>query len=318
MDRLKAKLDKIVKNKIIEPVSQPKNNEIEISDVHNIYKVDNLLNYEMSREENRESKVREPLLPHELPDRPFQRICLDILNYKNSDYLVIVDAFSKWVECLKLSSKTCHEVISKLKTLFAHFGIPEIIVSDNSPFNSYEINTFAKNYGIQWQTSSPLFPSSNGQSERAVGICKDLLKKADSLKVDFLDLLMEYRATPIASIGVSPSELIMFLKHTSIEFNSNNRQGMVCALPGVDDIWETKLLPVESLVDETVVPLEGPSIVESEEDENLEFNTPLTRSPALDHTYSAPPSSEKKGRRQVPKRKRKIKRPIRFEEYEFD
>lgn len=160
-------------------------------------------------QENRPSKIKEPLLPYEIPDRPFQRICLDIMNYKNIDYLVIVDSFSKWIECLKLKSKSCHEVIIKLKTLFATFGIPDIIVSDNSPFNSYEIKCFATSFNIQWRTSSPHYPTSNGQSERAVGICKDLLRKADSFKLDFQDLLMEYRATPIASIGVSPSELLM-------------------------------------------------------------------------------------------------------------
>lgn len=160
-------------------------------------------------QENRPSKVKEPLLPYEIPDRPFQRICLDIMNHKYIDYLVVVDSFSKWIECLKLKNKSCHEVIAKLKTLFATFGIPDIIVSDNSPFNSYEMKCFATSNNLQWRTSSPHYPTSNGQSERAVGICKDLLKKADSLKLDLQDLLMEYRATPIASIGVSPSELLM-------------------------------------------------------------------------------------------------------------
>lgn len=174
-------------------------------------------------QENRPAQSKVMLLPHDVPDRPFQKLSLDIMTFKGVDYLVIIDNYSKWIELFKLSSKKCSEIINKLKSLFSNFGVPEIIMSDNSPFLSHEINLFSREYNIDWLTSSPHHPISNGQAERAVQICKDILKKADSLNIHYLELLMEYRATPISSIGVSPSEMLMGrLIKTKMLVSSNN------------------------------------------------------------------------------------------------
>lgn len=54
-------------------------------------------------------------------------------------------------------------------------------------------------------TSSPHFPSSNGQAKRAVKTVKHLLKNADD---PFLALL-SYRSTPLPWCGMSPAELLM-------------------------------------------------------------------------------------------------------------
>lgn len=148
---------------------------------------------------------------------------MDIMYFENKEYLIIVDSYSKWLEILRLRYKTSAEIISKLKNLFSTFGIPETIISDNSPFGSYEIKIFAKNHNIDWRTSSPNYAVSNGQSERAVQVSKNILKKASSLKSDYLDLLMEYRATPIPSIGYTPSELLMGrIIKTKVMINPSN------------------------------------------------------------------------------------------------
>uniref|UniRef100_A0A8D8X1C6 RNA-directed DNA polymerase n=1 Tax=Cacopsylla melanoneura TaxID=428564 RepID=A0A8D8X1C6_9HEMI len=169
----------------------------------------------------RGQKMKEPLQPIEISNFPFERISLDILTYNSKDYLVVVDSYSKWIELYRLKSKKCSEIISKLKNLFAIFGIPCIIQSDNSPFNSSEIKQYCKINNIKWWFSSPHYPNSNS-SEQAVQICKTILKKSDFSQNDYLELLSEYRATKIPALGLSPSEIMMGrLIRTKIPINSH-------------------------------------------------------------------------------------------------
>ncbi|KAG1930583.1 K02A2.6-like, partial [Pimephales promelas] len=92
-----------------------------------------------------------------------------------------------------------------LKVLFARFGIPEQIVSDNGPqFSSEAWRSFCVAYDIQHITSSPHNPQGNGHAERAVQTAKRILKQDDPLMA-----LMCFRATPTTSTGVSPAELLM-------------------------------------------------------------------------------------------------------------
>ena len=71
-----------------------------------------------------------------------------------------------------------HEVIRALKAIFARHGIPEEVRSDNGPqYASAEFTHFAKEWGFKHTTSSPRFPQSNGEAERAVETTKSLLTK---------------------------------------------------------------------------------------------------------------------------------------------
>lgn len=52
--------------------------------------------------------------------------------------------------------------------MFARHGIPDEVMSDNGPqFASEEFKQFAQEWEFKHTTSSPGFPQSNGQSERA-------------------------------------------------------------------------------------------------------------------------------------------------------
>lgn len=176
------------------------------------------------------AKVKEELKPFPVPNKPFEQIALDIMNFNSNDYLVIVDYYSKWIDIYKLRTKTCSEIINKLKIIFSNFGIPSKCISDNSPFNSQEIKEFCTQYNIEWITTSPNHSQANGMAEKAVGIAKNIVRKAHSEKVSYLDLLMEYRATKIPAIGYSPSEILM---------GKNIRTKM--------PVSENKILPISNL-----------------------------------------------------------------------
>ena len=102
-----------------------------------------------------------PLIPSTLPDYPWQQVAADLFQLKGSDYIVIVDYFSRYPEVHKLTTTTSKNIINSLKTAFACHGIPETLRTDNGPqFNSIEFTEFAKQYDFTHTTSSPHFPAS--------------------------------------------------------------------------------------------------------------------------------------------------------------
>ncbi|KAJ0023870.1 hypothetical protein NQD34_003769 [Periophthalmus magnuspinnatus] len=151
----------------------------------------------------------EPLMPTEYPVRPWQRVGTDLFELRGKTYLLAVDYYSRYVEIALLNKTKSSDVITHLKSFFARHGIPEVLMSDNGPQYSCQTFTeFAATYGFKHITSSPKFPQSNGEAERAVQTVKNLLKKA----ADPYLALLAYRATPLQS-GYSPAELLMGRRH---------------------------------------------------------------------------------------------------------
>ncbi len=116
------------------------------------------------------------------------------MQWKNGDYLVYVDYFSRYIEgCNLPSNTTARQVIERCKAVFTRFGCPEVLVSDNGPqFSSHEFAQFAKDFDFTHVTSSPRYTHNNGEVETAVKTVKSLLAKEG----DFHKALMVYRATP--------------------------------------------------------------------------------------------------------------------------
>lgn len=103
---------------------------------------------------------------------------------------------------MELRGTTSSCIVSALQSVFARHGIPEEIRSDNGPqFSSAEFVKFASTYAFQHVTSSPHFPQSNGQAERAVQTVKNLLKQSSD---PYLALL-----SSLAWCQLSPAELLM-------------------------------------------------------------------------------------------------------------
>ena len=112
-----------------------------------------------------------PLNPWKWPTRPWARIHLDFAGpFEGKNILIAIDAHSKWVEAVCTPSTSSSAIIEELRTLFAKFGLPESVVTDNGTgFISQEFETFLKNNGIRHTTSAPYHPASNGLAERAAG-----------------------------------------------------------------------------------------------------------------------------------------------------
>ena len=153
-------------------------------------------------------KHPEPLAPSVMPERPWQKIAADLMEFKKVQYLVVVDYYSRYIELSKLESTTSQSVINHMKSIMARHGIPETLMSDNGPqFASKEFSAFADDYGFNHITSSPGHASGNGEVERAVRTVKELLYAAKDPYI----ALLNYRSTPLAN-GYSPAELLMSRK----------------------------------------------------------------------------------------------------------
>lgn len=73
----------------------------------------------------------------------------------NHMLLVVVNAFSKWVEVFPVKSASSATTIGKLRALFATHGLPESMASDNgSPFTSSGMKEFLTASGVKQITSS--------------------------------------------------------------------------------------------------------------------------------------------------------------------
>lgn len=115
------------------------------------------------------------------------------------------DAFSQWIEVFTLRSKAMSELILHFKSLFARFGVPSEVVSDNVPYNSAEWLAFADAWNFAVLFSSPRYPQANGASEKAMAIAKRILQK----NVHLHYALLQYRNAPIPNLGYSPAKLLM-------------------------------------------------------------------------------------------------------------
>ncbi|XP_065077663.1 uncharacterized protein K02A2.6-like [Ochlerotatus camptorhynchus] len=82
------------------------------------------------------SCVKEPMIVKRIPDYPFQIVASDIFHFNGVNYLVLIDSYSGWIDFKKLCTMESSEVIEKLETWFAVWGVPEELNSDNVEFRT--------------------------------------------------------------------------------------------------------------------------------------------------------------------------------------
>ena len=114
------------------------------------------------------NQAREPLISHEVADRPWRKIGADVFTLDGTDYLCVVDYYSSYFEIDRLETKIAKGITKMLRKLFSVHGIPNQLISDNMPFSSQEFRGFAASYEFEVITSSPGYPQSNGKVENTI------------------------------------------------------------------------------------------------------------------------------------------------------
>ncbi|PFX13394.1 Uncharacterized protein K02A2.6 [Stylophora pistillata] len=130
----------------------------------------------------RPEQASEPLQPHPVPERPWQRVETDLFTFENRNYLVLVDYYSNFIELDHLANTSSQTVINKLKMHFSRHGAPDYVVSDNDPqYSSSEFRRFAATRKFTHVTTSPHYPQANGMAEKSLlktdQTVSDLLKR---------------------------------------------------------------------------------------------------------------------------------------------
>ena len=155
----------------------------------------------------RSQVVKEPLLPHDIPEDPWRKLGMDCFNFIGNSYVLICDYFSKF-PFLYRAKTSFWSLRDHLINLFSIEGYPDEIVSDNGPpFQSKEFAKFLSGLGIKHTTSSPGYPCSNGFIERHIQTVKNMLLKSSNTW-SFQEVLADLRTTRIGMGLPSPAEIL--------------------------------------------------------------------------------------------------------------
>ena len=148
-------------------------------------------------------------LGQEVPVFPWTKLATDIFQFEGNSYLLIVDYTSRFPIMRKLKLMTAQHITDHIKQIFAKYGWPNTLVSDNGPcYASKTFKQLMKEYQVNHITSSPHYPQSNGLAKKYVQIIKKLFHKAKEEGQDLHKCLMTYRNTPLSSHLQSPMQIL--------------------------------------------------------------------------------------------------------------
>ena len=131
-------------------------------------------------------------------------------------YLIldILDAGSSWIEAFPVGNRTSKTVKVHLSQIFARFGIPRTLVSDNSPeFVSSDLKQWCESLGIKKMESPIYHPRANVIAEQGVQTVKRAIQTwSPNLNVSFgaflQRVLMTHQNTS-KTRGKTPVELLL-------------------------------------------------------------------------------------------------------------
>ena len=105
--------------------------------------------------------IQRRLILSKLPDLPWEKVGMDLFEWKKSNYLLVVDYYSRYIEIARLNRSTAEEVITHTKSIFARHGIPEVVMSNNGPqFSPGAFKQFSEKYQFEHVTmQQPVLPS---------------------------------------------------------------------------------------------------------------------------------------------------------------
>ncbi|XP_014668315.1 PREDICTED: uncharacterized protein K02A2.6-like [Priapulus caudatus] len=158
---------------------------------------------------NQKANMKEPLMPHDVPPRPWHTLGSDLFFWNNSSYLLVSDYYSKFPLVRKLNNIRSDTTIAHMKSIFDEYGIPSKLVTGNdTQFTSALFQKFSETYGFDHVTTSPYYPQANGFIERTVQTVKALLQKCKESNTDPHIAMLCLRSTSLQHNIPSAAELL--------------------------------------------------------------------------------------------------------------
>ena len=157
---------------------------------------------------------REPLKMSPLPTEPWSELSADFGQVPDGTYLLVVmDEYSRYVVVDTVKSTSARAVIPKLDRIFAEFGCPRVIKTDNGPpFNGFELSAYLDSMGIRHRKITPRYPQANGECERFMRTIKKSVKAAitekKNWKQEMHKFLLAYRTTKHTTTGFAPADVL--------------------------------------------------------------------------------------------------------------
>ena len=153
-----------------------------------------------------------------LPDAAWDKLGIDFIGPMQGSLhqryaVVMVDYYSKWVEMAFTKEPSSDAVIEFMNVVASREGFPRQVVTDNGThFTSAMLSAYLRSVGIDHIRVSPYHPAGSGAVERMNRSIKSALQMAnienDDRRRYMQSFLQNYRATPHATTGKSPSELL--------------------------------------------------------------------------------------------------------------
>ncbi len=161
------------------------------------------------------SLTHQPLLQGPKADRPFQILHADLCHHAGKQYLVLTDEYSGWPDLHGLANNTSAKAVTDaLRAHFMAHTVPQAFHPDNGPqFAAAETRDFLRHWQVEFRSSAPHLPRTNGRAEAAVKAMKKILRgaTADGTTTPNPDQVAEgiiaFRNTPRFG-GRSPAEWV--------------------------------------------------------------------------------------------------------------
>lgn len=154
-----------------------------------------------SCQQNRSIPTAASLMPWLWPNTPWCRVHIDFADKDSNNFLVVVDAHSKWPEIILMkSTAAAWATLEILKDLFSKYRIPVQIVSDDGlRFTRAEFGVFLKKNGVKNVKVAPCYRANNAAAERMVQTFKRRISmgksQGQSVQQQLDRFLLSYRAT---------------------------------------------------------------------------------------------------------------------------